>query len=131
LTVVKRSNSIQVMAEIDLRRVDEREIDTILADDIQFTGVLTFHEPLMIKGYFRGEIQSTSDLYIGEKALVEAKIHANRVSNHGHIKGNVTARSKIELFSASRIDGDMTAPIIEMESGAKFNGICSMPEVVT
>ncbi len=119
------------MAEINLRQVDERELDTILADDIHFTGVMSFNEPLMIKGYFRGEIQSTSDLYIGEKALVEAKIHANRVSNRGHIKGNVTARSKVELFSASRIDGDITSPLIEVESGAKFNGICSMPEVVS
>lgn len=118
------------MAEIDLRQVDERELDTILAEDIHFTGVLSFSEPLMIKGYFRGEIQSTSDLYIGERALVEAKIHANRISNRGHIKGNVTARSKIELFAASRIDGDITAPVIEMESGARFNGICSMPESV-
>lgn len=118
------------MAEIDLRQVDERELDTVLAEDIHFTGFLSFTEPLMIKGYFRGEIQSTSDLYIAENALVEAKIHANRVSNRGHIKGNVTARSKIELFSASRVDGDLTAPLIEMESGAKFNGICSMPEKV-
>ncbi len=116
------------MAEIDLRNVDERELDTVLANDIHFTGLLEFNAPLMIKGYFRGEISAQSDIFIGDNATVEAKIQAQVISNRGHIKGNITASKKIELYSGSRVDGDMTAPDIEMESGARFNGICSMPK---
>ncbi len=56
------------MAEVRIKDIDEHEIDTILAEDIDFEGHLTFKKPLMIKGKFKGEIKSTSSLYIGEKA---------------------------------------------------------------
>ena len=58
------------MAEVRIKDIDEHEIDTILAEDIDFEGHLTFKKPLMIKGKFKGEIASTSSLYIGEKAYV-------------------------------------------------------------
>ena len=64
------------MAEVRIKDIDEHEIDTILAEDIDFEGHLTFKKPLMIKGKFKGEIKSTSSLYIGEKAYVEAKTEA-------------------------------------------------------
>ena len=64
------------MAEVHIKDMDEHEVDTILAEDIDFEGHLTFKKPLMIKGKFKGEIRSTSALYIGEKALVEASTEA-------------------------------------------------------
>lgn len=116
------------MAELHFNEIDERELDTVLAEDISFTGELTFTKPLMIKGYFRGDIKSSGDLYIGPEAAVEAKILAKNVHLRGTIKGNVVAAEKIELHSGSRIEGDMTSPEIIMEPGARFNGICTMPE---
>ena len=38
------------MAEVKISELDEKEVDTILAEDIDFSGVLTFRNPLMIKG---------------------------------------------------------------------------------
>lgn len=117
------------MAELHFNEIDERELDTVLAEDISFTGELSFTKPLMIKGYFRGDIKSGGDLYIGPQASVEAKIQAKNVHLRGTIKGNVIAADRIELHSGSRVDGDMTSPEIIMESGARFNGICTMPEI--
>jgi cytoskeletal protein CcmA (bactofilin family) len=114
------------MAEINIKNVDEAEIDTILAEDIDFHGVLSFKDPLMIKGKFKGEIKASGDLYIGKDAEVEAKIEANMVSLKGRLKGNIYARSKVELFSTSSIDGDITTPNIIMESGSRFDGKCTM-----
>ena len=48
------------MAEVRIKDIDEHEIDTVLAEDIDFEGHLTFKKPLMIKGKFKGEITSTS-----------------------------------------------------------------------
>ena len=79
------------MSEVTIQSVDEADIDTILAEDIDFTGKLTFKDPLMIKGKLRGEINATGDLYIGEDAVVEAKVSANMVSLKGKITGNVVA----------------------------------------
>ncbi|MBN2354136.1 MAG: polymer-forming cytoskeletal protein [Spirochaetales bacterium] len=109
-----------------LKRRDEADIETVLAEDIDFTGVLSFKEPLMIKGRFKGEIKASGDLYIGEKADVEAKIEARTISSRGRIKGNVVGQSRIELFSTAVVEGDIRCPDLVVESGAVYNGTCLM-----
>ncbi len=114
------------MSELRISKVEETEIDTVLAEDIDFTGELSFNKPLMIKGKFNGTIHASGDLYVGDDALVEARIEANVVSLKGRIKGNIFAKSRVELFSSAAVDGDITAPDIVMESGCRFNGMCKM-----
>jgi cytoskeletal protein CcmA (bactofilin family) len=114
------------MAEVRIKEMDEHEIDTILAEDIDFEGHLTFKKPLMIKGKFKGEIKSTGSLYIGEKALVEAKTEAAVISSKGKHKGDIIGHSRVELYSTAQVDGDITTPDFIMESGSKFNGYCNM-----
>jgi len=116
------------MREVRIKDIDENEIDTILAEDIDFTGKLSFKKPLMIKGAFKGEIKASSDLYIGRNAVVKAKIEANRVSAKGRIKGNILAYSQIELFASASVDGDLTAPDLIIERGCNYNGRCNMQE---
>jgi cytoskeletal protein CcmA (bactofilin family) len=116
------------MRDVRINQIDENEIDTVLAEDIDFSGVLTFKKPLMIKGSFKGEIKSSSDLYIGEKAFVQAKIEADRVSTKGRIEGDVVARSRVEFASTASMKGDLTTPDLVMESGCKYNGVCAMSE---
>lgn len=114
------------MAEVHIKDMDEHEIDTILAEDIDFEGHLTFKKPLMIKGKFKGEIKSTSSLYIGEKAYVEAKTEADIVSSRGKHKGDIVGHSRVELFSTAQVEGDISTPDFVVESGCKFNGYCNM-----
>jgi cytoskeletal protein CcmA (bactofilin family) len=114
------------MAEVRIKDIDEHEIDTILAEDIDFEGYLTFKKPLMIKGKFKGEIKSTSALYIGEKAYVEATTEAAVISSKGRHKGDIVGHSRIELYSTAQVDGDITTPDFVMESGCRFNGYCNM-----
>ena len=114
------------LSEVHIKGVEEAHVDTVLAEDIDFTGELHFAKPLMIKGRFKGEILATGDLYVGDQAEVEARIEANIVSLKGKVKGDITARSRIELFASSQVEGDITAPDIVMESGCRFNGICTM-----
>src|SRR5271166_2487614 len=114
------------MAEVRIKDIDEHEVDTILAEDIDFEGHLTFKKPLMIKGKFKGEIKSTSSLYIGEKAFVEATTEAAIVSSKGAHKGNIVGHARVELFSTAQVEGDISTPDFVAESGCKFNGFCNM-----
>jgi cytoskeletal protein CcmA (bactofilin family) len=117
------------MSEVTIQTVDEADIDTILAEDIDFNGKLTFKDPLMIKGKLKGKINATGDLYIGEKAEVEAMVTANMVSLKGKIRGNVVAHTRVELFASATVEGDITTPNVIMESGSRFNGICNMKPI--
>ncbi len=116
------------MPDMRMTNLEENEIDTILAEDIDFSGSLSFVKPLMIKGKFQGEIKAEGDLYVGEGAVVEAKIEANMISSRGRIKGDILAHSGVELFSTARVDGDITTPDLVIESGCRFNGLCRMEE---
>jgi cytoskeletal protein CcmA (bactofilin family) len=114
------------MGEVRIKKVEDGEIDTVLAEDIDFTGTINFEKPLMIKGKVKGDIIAHGDLYVDRGANVKAKIEANKVSARGRITGNILAGSKVELFSTAEIAGDIITKEIEIESGAKFNGNCTM-----
>ena len=105
---------------------DEDEIDTILAEDIDFEGELTFSKPLMIKGKFTGHIKSSSNLYVGERAVINAEVEADRVSSRGRIKGDITANRRVELAHSAIIEGDISTPDLIVETGCTFNGLCKM-----
>lgn len=116
------------MTEVQITAVDEEQLDTVLAGDVEFSGEMTFKKPLMIKGSVSGVIRSESELYIDEKARVEADIVASVVSVKGSVKGNISARERVELFACASVDGDVTAPQITMETGCRFNGACRMAQ---
>ena len=114
------------MPETRISHVEEAELDTVLAEDIEFNGNLSFEDPLMIKGTFTGDIKADGNLYVGKKACVHARIEARIVSVQGLVKGNIYASERVELSASSSVEGDITAPDIVMESGCRFNGICTM-----
>ena len=114
------------MSEIQFRQIDESEIDTVLSEDIHFEGRLHFKADLMIKGSFKGDIRADGALYVNESADVEARLEANVISLKGRVKGDIFAHTRVELYSCSSVDGDITAPDVVMESGCRFNGICAM-----
>ena len=114
------------MREVRIEHVEENDIDTVLAEDIDFSGVLSFQRPLMVKGTFQGQIKASSDLIIGEKAVVKAKIEADTVSSKGRIEGDVLAHSRVEFFSTASMVGDLVTPDLVMESGCQYNGRCTM-----
>jgi cytoskeletal protein CcmA (bactofilin family) len=114
------------MLDVRIKKVEENTIDTILAEDIDFTGVVSFNKPLMVKGKINGEIDAKGDFYVDEGADVEARIKARVVSAKGKINGDIVAHAKVELFSTAVITGDITTPEIEIECGALFNGNCIM-----
>lgn len=114
------------MVDVQSSAVDEDTLDTILAADVDFSGDLSFREPLMIKGRVAGSIHTESDLHVDERAVVEANIYAGNVTVRGSVKGNIVASGKVELFASCRMDGDIRAAYVTMEQGSRFNGICTM-----
>ncbi len=114
------------MSDIQIQIKDEAEIETILSQDIEFTGELGFDKSLMIKGRMKGNVKAEGDFYIAETAEIDARVEANIVSVMGTVRGNIFAYDRVEIFSCGHVEGDITAPDIIMESGCSFNGICTM-----
>jgi len=114
------------LAEIHSSRVKEHELDTVMGEDIEFTGSLEFSDPLMIKGKLHGDIDSVGILYIEKDAKVEANINAASVNIRGEVIGDIKATESVILFSTARVTGDIEAPKVKMENGCFFSGKCQM-----
>ena len=105
---------------------DEDEYDTVMEDDISFTGKIKFSTPLMIKGKVNGNLESTSDLFIDSQAVVNADIVANRVLVKGSVKGNINGKELVYVSNCGSVMGDVTTAQIVLEPGAKFSGKSTM-----
>jgi len=106
--------------------LEDDDFDTILSPDIDFSGTLNFEKPFLIRGKVSGEITAKGLLVVDGEAVVNADIDASRVVIRGYVKGDVTAAEKVEVAVTGRLEGNVTAPEIFMETGCVFNGRCTM-----
>ncbi|MDR2552987.1 MAG: polymer-forming cytoskeletal protein [Treponema sp.] len=116
------------MTDVHNDALEFEDFDTVLSPDIEFSGILRFEKPFLIKGRVTGEINSTGLLMIDEEAVVEANIRASRVIILGTVKGNVSAEERIEVALTGKLTGNVSAPEINMETGCYFTGRCTMTE---
>ncbi len=109
-----------------LESMEEYEFDTVLEEDISFSGSLSFKKSFLIKGQLSGEICAEGPLLIAGTARVEADIDAPQVLVRGYVKGNINAASRVDVAASGTVIGNISAPEVFMESGCVFNGTCTM-----
>ena len=102
---------------------------TRIGPSIVVDGELTASEPLQVDGHFRGNIVAReADLTLGPSAVVTADIRGVRVTVHGRLQGNITATERIELGASADVKGSLSANLIVIADGARFNGGIDMAE---
>ena len=112
--------------DTDFFDLEEDAFDTIMEDDISFTGNIKMKKTFMIRGKVNGNIESESDLVVDSSAVVNADIKADRVLVRGAVKGNVTGTKLIFVTSSGSIDGDIVTGKVVLEPGCSFSGKCTM-----
>lgn len=112
--------------EYQLESMEEYEFDTILEEDISFSGLLSFKKPFLVKGSVSGEIRADGPLLVAENARIEANITSPVVYVRGYVKGNINALERVDVAASGTVIGNVTAPKIFMDSGCVFNGNCTM-----
>ena len=105
---------------------DEKNVTTILADDLEIQGTIKFKSSLMIKGILDGEIISEGLIIVGPTAKVKATITTKNLISHGEIQGDVTASEQVILKNTAVHNGNVTTRNIVIENGSIFNGACMM-----
>jgi cytoskeletal protein CcmA (bactofilin family) len=103
-----------------------KDQNTFIAKGSEFVGKLTFEGTVRIDGKIEGEIFSKGTLVIGPGADIKAKINVDSVVISGNVKGNVTARKKVELRAPGKLYGNITTSSLMVEQGVIFEGACKM-----
>ena len=87
-------------------------------------GRLNFVGTLAFNGKFHGELLCADTLLVGERGEVEAAVEVGAAIVSGQIKGNITARERVELRSTARIYGNIVTPVLVLEAGVVIDGQC-------
>ena len=102
------------------------ELSAYLDEHSDIEGTVTFTGTAMLNGKFKGQIQSTDTLIIGEGGVVNANISGGSVLIRGEVVGNVVATERVELLGHAQVFGDVEAPVVIIEEGVLFEGHCRM-----
>lgn len=110
-----------------MARKDKGE-EKILDVDASMQGTLAFKDPvnLRINGNFEGKLETKGKLSIGQNATVRADINGEEISVSGKVTGNVIADKQLKVTSSAHIVGNITTPVLGVETGAIIQGKCQM-----
>ena len=99
---------------------------TLLGRGVDFKGVVSFDGTVRIDGHVDGEIYITGTLIVGEHAVIEGIVSVGVLMNSGKINGTITALEKIHILKPGVLVGDIRTPVIAIEEGSRFHGMCDM-----
>ena len=101
-------------------------IDTLVGQNTEVQGDVTFSGGLHIDGCVRGNVSAAdgaeSSLTLSENGKVVGEIHVPFIILNGEVQGDVYASEKIELAAQARINGNVYYNLLEMAMGAAVNG---------
>ena len=94
-----------------------------LGPGLRVKGEISGSEDLLIDGLVEGSVQlKERKLTIGTTADVTADIVAGEVVVSGRLKGNVSAKERVQIKKDGSVTGDLTTAHIVIEDGAYFKG---------
>lgn len=100
---------------------------TLLGRDTVIEGTLTFQEAIRVDGKVKGKVISAEGtVIIGENAQLDADIQVGVAIIRGKITGRIEAAQRVELHAPAQVNGDISAPVVAIDSGVVFNGNCQM-----
>jgi cytoskeletal protein CcmA (bactofilin family) len=102
---------------------EERRVVAWVGKSVKFQGTLTSSEDMTIDGNVEGTIDIQDNaLTIGPDAHIAADIVASTVTIHGSVTGNVRAKTKVDIRSTGRVEGNVFTPRLVMADGAVVRG---------
>jgi len=100
-----------------------------IGPSITIKGEVTGDEDLLIQGQVEGSVElQLQSVTVGGDGRVKANITGRVVIVEGEVEGDLHAQEQVVLRSSARVAGDITAPRVVLEDGARFRGLVDMGE---
>jgi len=94
---------------------------------VEITGDVIFADALQVDGKIIGKVVSESGtLAIEQTGDVQADIDVGVCVIRGAVRGNVSAKSRVEIYRTARVEGDISTPVLLVEEGAQLSGAIQM-----
>lgn len=104
----------------------------IIGRSIQINGDVKGGEDLLIEGDVSGTVElKNSSLTVGKEGKVKADIYARSITVEGTTEGDLFASERIAIRANANVRGNLLAPRISLEDGARVKGSIEMdPQAV-
>jgi cytoskeletal protein CcmA (bactofilin family) len=98
-----------------------------LGPTISIKGTLQGAEDLRIEGSVEGTIRfDKQSVVIAESGRIKADVFGRSLCVEGEVKGNLFGEREIIIRPSGKLEGNITAPSVTLENGAKFRGSIDM-----
>ncbi len=99
----------------------------VIGKTIKIKGTISGDENLIIEGEVDGSVDlPKNDLTIGESGKVTADLDAKVVKVDGEVTGDISGAEKVIISKSGTVKGNIVAPRVTLEDGAKFKGSIDM-----
>lgn len=97
-----------------------------VGDVLKFSGEVSFKSMLRIDGQFSGHVTSQDGTLIVSNGaqITSAVINVAVAKINGIVEGDINASKELVLGRTASVTGNVTAPALIVEEGARFNGFC-------
>jgi cytoskeletal protein CcmA (bactofilin family) len=110
------------------RATSSEPIENVLGKSLIIRGDLSADGGFRIDGTVEGNVESKSAIVIGESGVVRGDLSGTDVVVAGAIHGNVTCAGHLEILAKGRIEGNIDAKSVRVETGGVFRGTSNMGE---
>ena len=105
----------------------KRRGGSMIGPRLKIEGDLVSNEDLVIQGQVKGRITAKSnEVVVGVNGKLKADLQAKIVKVEGSVRGDISAVEKVIIAKTGNVIGNIQAPRVNLEDGAKFKGSIEM-----
>jgi cytoskeletal protein CcmA (bactofilin family) len=107
-------------------RPDREPIENVLGRSAFIRGELSAEGPFRVDGTVEGTLASRAEVVIGESGVVRGDVIGTDIVVAGQIIGNVRCSGHLEILAKGKVEGDIDAQSMRIETGGVFCGTSRM-----
>jgi len=98
----------------------------LIGSKITIRGQVSGTQDLVVEGRIEGRVSLENRLTVEESGSIEADLEVVDASFKGEVRGDVVASRSAVLHPTARVIGNIRAPRLVIEEGARFSGTVDM-----
>ena len=127
----KSKKSIDQKGELIAKAPDGQLFKAVIGSTVKVVGQITSEENIQIDGNVEGSINSEEhEVFVSVSGNLLADVRAHVVVIEGTVKGDITGLEKVVVCQSGNVLGNIDAPRVTLEDGAKFKGTIEMDPTV-
>ncbi len=101
--------------------------NAVIGSSIKIKGDVSGDENLIIEGVIEGTIAfANNEVIIGQSGRINADVTAKTIKVDGEVNGDISGDEKVVISRTGKVKGNIVAPRVTLEDGAKFKGSIDM-----